>query len=153
MAGPCWRAAAPGAATSSQSATREPFGTRKPIKPATGGALPFPRSARILRSADFRMVYDNGIRLSSPLFAAFCLARTDSAAGAGVRLGLTVPRALGGAVVRNRIKRRLREAFRMHRSRFGPQWDIVLNPRRAALTAPFPEIERALQRVIEKCGH
>jgi ribonuclease P protein component len=117
--------------------------------------LAFPRSSRILRSADFRMVYDNGIRVSSPLFAAFCLARsgTDRVEDQCVRLGLTVPRALGGAVIRNRIKRRLREAFRMHRAEFGSQWDIVLNPRRAALVAPFSEIERAFQKVIEKCGH
>jgi ribonuclease P protein component len=85
------------------------------------------------------------------LFAAFCLARASP--GEGARLGLTVPRALGGAVVRNRIKRRLREAFRQHRAEFGPQWDIVLNPRRAALTAPFADLERAMQKVIEKCGH
>ena len=116
-----------------------------------GGAPGFPRSARILRSADFREVYDNGFRVSSPLFAAFCLARPENLGGA--RLGLTAPRALGGAVVRNRIKRRLREAFRRRRPEFGPQWDIVLNPRRAALTAPFQEIERALGKVIEKCGH
>jgi ribonuclease P protein component len=83
------------------------------------------------------------------MFAAFCLARPNDF---GPRLGLTVPRALGGAVTRNRIKRRLRAAFRLHRAEFGA-WDIVLNPRRAALTAPFAEIERAFQKVIEKCGH
>ena len=54
-------------------------------------------------------------------------------------------------MVRNRIKRRFREAFRLHRAEIGPQWDIVVNPRRAALDAPFPEIERALQKVIDKC--
>ena len=37
-------------------------------------------------------------------------------------------------MVRNRIKRRLRDVFRRHRARMGAQWDIVLNPRRAALT-------------------
>jgi ribonuclease P protein component len=84
------------------------------------------------------------------MFAAFCLARDRRE---GVRLGLTVPRAIGGAVVRNRIKRRLREAFRLQRAAFGPQWDIVLNPRRAALGAPFAEIEKAMRKVIEKCGH
>ena len=105
-----------------------------------------------MRSADFRTVYDNGIRLSNPLFAAFCLARTGAEDRGTARLGLTVPRAIGGAVVRNRIKRRLREAFRRQRARIGAQWDIVVNPRRAALTAPFAEIERAFERLIEKCG-
>src|SRR5207249_1098127 len=111
MARPCSRGAARGAATSLRSATRELFGTRNPIKPVAGGLLRFPRSSRILRSAEFRVVYDNGIRLSSPLFAAFCLARTDAGSRVCARLGLTVPRALGGAVERNRIKRRSRAAF------------------------------------------
>ena len=152
MGGPCWRGAALAAATSSRSATREPFATRKPANPATGGVLTFPQSSRILRSADFRTVYDNGIRLSTPVFAAFCLARTGSEERGSARLGLTVPRAIGGAVVRNRIKRRLRDVFRRNRAKMGAQWDVVLNPRRAALTAPFPEIERAFERLIEKCG-
>jgi ribonuclease P protein component len=102
------------------------------------------------------VVYDNGIRISHPFFAAFCLPRTVTGDGVpgqqeGARLGLTVPRALGGAVVRNRIKRRLREAFRLHQAEFGA-WDIVFNPRKAIIVAPFPEIERAMRKVIEKCG-
>ena len=115
-----------------------------------------------MRAADFRLVYDKGFRVSSPLFAAFCLARDDRGADGpqnamacptptGPRLGLTVPRAVSDAVGRNRIKRRLREAFRLHGRDLGPQWDIVLNPRRASLTAEFNEIERALRKVIDKC--
>ena len=99
-------------------------------------------------------MYDHGTRVSGPLFAAFCLARPDNgdAAGSRARLGLTVPRALGGSVDRNRIKRRLREAFRRHRDEFDPRWDIVLNPRRTALAAPFADLERALRKVIEQCN-
>jgi ribonuclease P protein component len=63
-----------------------------------------------------------------------------------------VPRAIGPAVDRNRIKRRIREAFRLHRAELDPKWDLVLNPRRTALAAPFTEIERALQKVIERCN-
>jgi ribonuclease P protein component len=137
---PYLRAAAPAAVINSRSATKEPSGLPN---------LAFPRASRILKSADFRVVYDNGIRVTCPIFAAFCLQRKDVS---GPRIGLTVPRALGGAVIRNRIKRRIREAFRHHRAEFAA-WDIVINPRRAALTAPFGEIERGLQKVIEKCGH
>jgi ribonuclease P protein component len=108
--------------------------------------------SRILRSADFRRVYDHGVRFSNPLFAAFCLARPEPDNVGAARLGLTVPRAIGPAVDRNRIKRRFREAFRLHRTEFDPKWDIVLNPRRAALDAAFVDIERGLGKVIEKCN-
>jgi ribonuclease P protein component len=149
MAAPCCRAAARGAATSYRSATKELSGI--PIKSGSGGEQSFPQSSRILRSADFRTVYDNGTRVSGPLFAAFCLRREG--AGPGVRIGLTVPKALGGAVVRNRIKRRLRAAFRLHRADWNLDWDIVLNPRKAAIRAPFADLERALAEVIRKCPH
>jgi ribonuclease P protein component len=105
-----------------------------------------------LRAADFRLVYDKGFRVSSPLFAAFCLERDAADSAAGPRLGLTVPRSVSGAVGRNRIKRRLREAFRLRRRDLGSNWDIVLNPRRASLTADFNEIEGALGKVIDRCG-
>jgi ribonuclease P protein component len=120
-----------GAATSSRSVTKELSATPQPqAKPSSGRALPFPRTSRILRSAEFRHIYENGFRVSSPLFAAFCFQRPPTGLAAGPRLGLTVPRAVGGAVDRNRIKRRLREAFRLHRDQLEARWDLVLNPRR-----------------------
>jgi ribonuclease P protein component len=80
------------------------------------------------------------------------MAREDDAAG--VRIGLTVPKALGGAVVRNRIKRRFRAAFRLHRVGWTSiHWDIVINPRKASILAPFADLERAIEKVIQKCGH
>jgi ribonuclease P protein component len=150
MAAPCSRAAVLGAGTNCRLATKELSGT--PIKSGPGGKQSFPSSSRILRSADFRTVYDNGTRVSGPLFAAFCLRRREGD-GAGVRIGLTVPKALGGAVVRNRIKRRLRSAFRLHRADWNLDWDIVLNPRKAAILAPFADLERSLAEVIRKCPH
>jgi ribonuclease P protein component len=55
-------------------------------------------------------------------------------------------------VVRNRIKRRLREVFRLHRLEFTGSWDVVLNPRRGAIDAPFADLEQALGKVIARCN-
>jgi ribonuclease P protein component len=51
-------------------------------------------------------------------------------------------------VVRNRIRRRVREALRVRLDRLSPQWSIVINPRRKALDAPFPEIEREIEKFL-----
>lgn len=139
---PCWRDAAPRAAINSRSATREPSGT-----PTSFG---FPKSARILRTSDFRKAYNQGKRITGPYFAAFCLrvARQDE----GPRLGFTVPRAFGRAVKRNRVKRRLREALRVRLPEIGPHWDIVINPRRAALNASPEELRREVDRLVMQCA-
>ncbi len=52
-------------------------------------------------------------------------------------VGITVSKKLGGAVVRNRIRRRLREVYRLSEDRFTPGWDIVVVARGRALRAPF----------------
>ena len=142
----------------------KPVAARVPdagIGPAAVADFRRPQASRVLRNAEFRTIYDQGIRFSGPLFAAFCLARTGAEAHGALahpkvrttaRLGLTVPRAVGNAVVRNRIKRRFREVFRLYRAQLGAQWDIVLNPRKNAAEVPWAEIERAFRKVIEKCG-
>lgn len=70
----------------------------------------------------------------------------------GPRVGITVPRALGGAVVRNRIKRRIREAVRARLSVLSPQWQVVINPRRRALTAGFPELVQEIEKLFLRCN-
>ena len=140
---PCWRGAAPRAAINSRSATKELFGT-----PTSFG---FPKNARILRTSDFRKAYNQGRRINGPYFAAFCL-RVQRLEGEGPRLGFTVPRAFGKAVSRNRIKRRLREALRVRFPEIEPQWDIVINPRRAALAATPEELRKEVDRLVTQCA-
>jgi ribonuclease P protein component len=117
--------------------------------PASGGR--FPKSSRILKSSEFRRVYDQGFRYTTRLFSAFCLDTADPARTTGPRVGFTVPRAVGKAVARNRIKRRIREAIRKELHQAGPQWDMVLNPRRAMLEAPFADIQLEVRKLINRC--
>jgi len=146
-AAPCWRAAAPKAATNSRLATREPYGT-----PGNAG---YPKTARILRAADFRKAYNQGTRFTGRYFAAFCLRvpheDRNASNAQGPRLGFTLPRAFGKAVLRNRVKRRLREALRARLSEMAPEWDIVINPRRPAIAAPIEELRRELDRLVAQC--
>lgn len=68
------------------------------------------------------------------------------------RVGVTVSKKLGGAVVRNRVRRRLREVYRLNETRFAPGWDIVVVARSRCVTAPFRELIRAYLSLAEKAG-
>lgn len=68
------------------------------------------------------------------------------------RLGLTVGTKVGKAVRRNKVRRRLREAYRIHEDRMVPGWDIVVVARVRAAFAPYRELERDLLRLLDKLG-
>jgi ribonuclease P protein component len=102
-----------------------------------------------LRSSDYRRIYAEGLRVAGPYFTAVCHKMEQPQ---GPRIGFTVPRTLGKAVVRNRLKRRLREGVRLQLHRLAPQWEIVLQPRRAALTAGFEDLQRELERLFTRCA-
>ena len=57
------------------------------------------------------------------------------------RVGVTVSKKLGGAVVRNRVRRRLREVYRLHETAFQPGWDIVVVARAKAIHTSFSKLE------------
>jgi ribonuclease P protein component len=96
----------------------------------------------LLRRADFEAVYRNGRRRSSRHFVVFLLPRETS--GTPSRFGTSVKRTLGGAVVRNRIRRRIREILRLHRQEFLTGWDMVIHPRAGVATAPFAHLAEEL---------
>ncbi len=110
----------------------------------------FPRSARLIKGAEFRKVLGRGGRVADGLLSLHLL-RTRLASS---RLGLAVPRAVGNAVVRNRLKRRLRELFR---TRFrtaldespGP-CDLVIRARPGAGQRKQAELEIAIVALLER---
>lgn len=122
----------------------EQYGQEWPIPNVSLG---FPRTARLLKHSDFERVYKQGRRHFSPHMTVFYLANSAGQ----TRVGFTVGRALGGAVERNRIKRRLREAVRLRHSTIQQPLDVVINPKKSVLTLEFvvilEEIDRAFNTI------
>ena len=113
---------------------------------------------RLLKRVEYEAVYGAGQRRSSPQFAVFFRSQPatprevpgSSAAGPDriTRFGISVKKALGGAVVRNRIRRRIREILRRNRTEIPSGWDIVIHPRRSVAEAPFVPLETELVRLL-----
>jgi ribonuclease P protein component len=93
---------------------------------------PFRRSDRLLRSSEYQRVGREGRRVAEPAFVLLVSPRPPGAKGPGQRLGITVSRKVGGAVIRNRVKRRVREWFRRSRDELRSGIDIVVIGRVAA---------------------
>lgn len=108
----------------------------------------FPRSAKLLRHADFQRVYQQGRRHFAANLTVFYVRRAGSAIS-GPRLGFTVGRALGGAVERNRIKRRLREAVRTNLAALVLPVDVVINPKKSARTLDFALLRKEVARAFD----
>jgi ribonuclease P protein component len=112
----------------------------------------FPKSRRLLRHTDFERVYKQGRRHFAADMTVFYLLRAHEGATdttGGPRVGFTVGKVLGGAVQRNRIKRRLREAVRLNG--FAPESavDVVINPKRSLLTTDFAELQNEVAKAFQ----
>ena len=107
------------------------------------------REQRLRTPADFRRVRDNAARgWPHPLLVLYAapndLGRT--------RVGITVSSRVGNAVVRNKVRRRLREALRMRFDRLAPGNDLLVVARPASARAAWPELNAALDGVLRKSG-
>ena len=119
-------------------------------RPAGTAGAEFPRAARLLKHSDFDRVYKQGRRHFSPHMTVFYLRQAEGASPEKIaRVGFTVGRVLGGAVQRNRIKRRLREEVRRLRSALKGAVDVVINPKKSVLTVEFPVVVEEVSRAFE----
>ena len=94
-----------------------------------------PPEARLRHRRDFQRVFEHGTKQVSSAFVVYLLP-TDQPRS---RLGMAVSKRVGGAVVRNRVKRRTREWFRRAQSELQPPCDIVVVARRPASELPYAE--------------
>ena len=99
----------------------------------------------MLKHADFERVYQQGRRHFSTSMTVFFLEREKDR---GPRVGLTVGKVLGGAVTRNRIKRRVREAVRRHLLSLTANVDVVINPKKSASAVETGTLEAEVERAF-----
>ena len=129
--------------------------------PGAGSASPrnlarVNRRHRLSRSRDFDAVYRQGRSVSTRFLVLYWFARNDEAIAEGPRLGLAVPKAVGTAVVRNRIKRQLREAWRARLERIPSGRDYVLKVRpglaEAAESRGFEWLGERIEEILGKAA-
>jgi ribonuclease P protein component len=98
------------------------------------------------QNSDFRRLYAKGRTSANRFLVLYCRRN-----GRGVnRMGYTVSSKLGGAVVRNRVRRRLREIARLNMPALKTGWDIVVVARTRAVDASYAELERAYREACAK---
>jgi ribonuclease P protein component len=106
-------------------------------------SLPLPRKQR-LRASEFQSVFqERSRRVERPGFVAVWRPRAGP-----IKVGFAVGRRVGGAVVRNRARRRLREAYRRLRSRPADGFAVVFVGRAALLDCSFSELSRDMEEAL-----
>ena len=96
----------------------------------------------------FRRLYHKGKSAANKYLVIYCR-RNGSEEN---RIGYTISAKLGHAVVRNRVRRRLREIYRLNESKFQPGWDLVVVARSRAVDAPYQKLEDSYLYRADKLG-
>ena len=97
---------------------------------------------------EFHRLYSKGKSAVTP----FLVVYARKSKRPGNRIGFTVSTKLGHAVVRNRVRRRLREIYRLHEDEFLWGTDLVIVARAAAVNASYRQLERAMLSACGKLG-
>ena len=88
---------------------------------------------------EFRRIYRKGRSAVSPYLVVYCQKNREGRS----RLGVTVSQKLGHAVVRNRVRRRIREIYRLNRDKMRPGWDVIVVGRGRSATGPYQKMNAA----------
>ncbi|MFH1147428.1 MAG: ribonuclease P protein component [Pseudomonadota bacterium] len=110
------------------------------------GNSTFTRADRVYQKQDYAAAYRSGKRIETGNFAVIIRSNGHGRP----RMGLSVSKRIAGAVKRNRIKRLVREFFRLHKSCFSTSNDYIFSVRRLPLSLNYQDIERELKDLFVK---
>jgi ribonuclease P protein component len=109
----------------------------------------FRRADRVRLHREYDRVYQKGRRAAGRFILLYAVTNELDR----TRLGITAGRRVGGAVRRNRLKRWVRETFRLHRAEFPPGCDVVVQVRPASSTATHAALAADIRAVAERLTH
>ncbi|HHX22731.1 MAG: ribonuclease P protein component [Tepidanaerobacteraceae bacterium] len=101
---------------------------------------------RLTKNLEFKNVYKAGRRWTSPFFTMYIKKNNLNHS----RLGVSVSKKVGKSVIRNKIKRRLKEIFRLNLDNIKTGWDIVLSVKPAAISLDYYEIDREVKSLFKR---
>ena len=104
------------------------------------------KRSRLRKNSDFQRVYEKGRSWAHPLLALYAL-RNDLDYS---RFGFSVSKRVGGAVVRNRARRLMREATRLRQAMIADGWDVVIIARQPVREANFHRVDRAVEQLLRR---
>ena len=114
-----------------------------------GSVMVMQRKLRLRSRSDFSRVYRTGSSFANSQFVVYWLKRPETER---FRAGVSVSRKLGGAVVRNRIRRVVKELIRLNADKIADRTDFIVIVRRPALGMKTKDLERSLLHVLRKAG-
>src|SRR5581483_2352717 len=107
------------------------------------------KSERLRQSRDFKAVFQQCRKLEDGTLAFYVQFSEDAALR---KFGVSLSRALGKAYLRNRLKRRLREIYRVEKEKFRGGYQVILIPKRGSAARTFDELERSFLALASRAG-
>jgi len=106
----------------------------------------FPREERLTQKRQFMDIYEHGDKWVNAHFVCYAVRR----AGQRRKMGLSVSRKVGGAIVRNRVKRYIREVYRTHRAQLRDDVQLVIVARHVSARLEYHECEASIRDLFRK---
>lgn len=107
------------------------------------------RKLRLRNRADFSRVYRGGKSFANSQFVVYW---SRQRIADPFRLGVSVSKKVGNAVVRNRMRRVVKEIIRHYEGKIAPQTDLIIIVRKPAITMKYAELEKSIAHVLRRAG-